>query len=338
MADGDAAENEEEIILPALRRMVSRSEMFEEHLKQHPDKKGLLDRSAFHGIATRLTRMQQKSMRALDYNITDLLLEPAIISDLGGESEDATALLKDLELVYSTVQHLYPKLVDTTTNAPHNIRFGVGDSSATPGGGSCSVCSTVIRFFEDRLPSSFGGRLGAEYDDIVKWSLEKVILYMGHIVRCAAQQKQIKALQDAESGVVAIVTIDYMMKYGETRAREAGREHYGKRGLVVHGAMVTYKKDDGSVVKRICITAPEGDGTQYAAAALAMVDVICLKVIKEDHEFAGVTDIVVLSNNAATYSADVFSVGVFDIAQSHGLRVSAIIDNEAQDGKTELDS
>ena len=187
----------------------------------------------------------------------------AITSDLGGESDEAAdeaaGLVKDLELVYSTVQHLYPKLVDTTTNAPHNISFGVGDSLVTPGGGSCSVCSTVIRFFEERLPSSFGGKLGGKYKDIVKWSLEKVILYMGHVVRCAAQQKQIKTLQSTANSGVAIVTIDYMMKYEETRAREAGREHYGKRGLVVHGAMVTYKKDDGSVVKRICITVPEGD-------------------------------------------------------------------------------
>ena len=87
--------------------MMSRSEMFDEHLKQYPDKKDHLDRSAFHGVAARLTRTQQTSMRALDYNITDLLLEPlarlkAITSDLGGESgeaaDEAAGLLKDLEL------------------------------------------------------------------------------------------------------------------------------------------------------------------------------------------------------------------------------------------------
>ena len=128
------------------------------------------------------------------------------------------------------------------------------------------------------------------------------------------------------------------MKYEESRAREASREHYGKRGLVVHGAMVTYRKDDNSVAKRISITAPEGDGTQDAPAALAMLDVICLKVIKEDPEFADVTDIINLSDNAGTYSADVFSVAAFDIARSHGLRVAGIIHNEAQDWKTELDS
>ena len=102
--------------------------------------------------------------------------------------------------------------------------------------------------------------------------------------------------------------------------------------------MVTYRKADNSVAKRISITAPEGDGTQDAPAALAMLDVICLKVIKEDPEFADVTDIIILSDNAGTYSADVFSVAAFDIARSHGLRVAGIIHNEAQDGKTELDS
>ena len=182
------------------------------------------------------------------------------------------------------------------------------------------------------------GALGTQYGDIIGHSLEKVKLYMGHAVRCAAQQRQIQELQAAAGGGVAVVTIDYMMKYEESRAREASREHYGKRGLVVHGAMVTYKKGDGSIAKRICITVPEGDGTQDAPSALAMLDVICLKVIKEDPDFEGVSAIIILSDNAGTYSADFFSVAAFDVAKSHGLSVAGIIHNEAQDGKTELDS
>ena len=33
-----------------------------------------------------------------------------------------------------------------------------------------------------------------------------------------------------------------------------------------------------------------------------------------------------------------FSVAIFDIARSHGLKIRTILHNEAQDGKTELDS
>ena len=189
---GEVADGDEEIFLPALHRMMSRSEMFDEHLKQHPAKKDHLDRTAFFDVARVLSRTQEKSMRALDYNITDLLLEPkarlkSIISDLAGETDEATVLLKDLDLVYSTVQHLYPKLIGTTTNAPHNIALAVGDAAAEAGGGSYSTCSAVVRFFEERLPAAIGGQLGQQYGDIIGHSLEKVILYMGHALRCATE-------------------------------------------------------------------------------------------------------------------------------------------------------
>ena len=85
------------------------------------------------------------------------------------------------------------------------------------------------------------------------------------------------------------------------------------------------------------ITAPEGDGTQDAPSALAMFDVIC-SIINGDEEFSGSEHLILIMDNAGTYSADVFSVAAFDIARSHGLKIKYILHNEAQDGKTELDS
>ena len=48
--------------------------------------------------------------------------------------------------------------------------------------------------------------------------------------------------------------------------------------------------------------------------------------------------IYLLSDNAGTYSAHIFHVAVFDVVQSYGLQLLGLIHNEAQDGKTELDS
>ena len=81
---------------------------------------------AFNRVATRVTRTQQKSMRTLDYNITDLLYEPrdrikGIIEDLSTSNNDSSQqLLKDIDLVYTTIQHIYPTLIGTTNLAPHN--------------------------------------------------------------------------------------------------------------------------------------------------------------------------------------------------------------------------
>ena len=128
-----------------------------------------------------------------------------------------------------------------------------------------------------------------------------------------------------------------MMKFEECRRRESTRDHYGKRRLVVHGGLIKYERNDSSVVKRIYYTVPEGDGTQDSKAALCNVDVLC-SAIKEDNEFRAVTNIMLLSDNAGTYSSNIFHVAAFDVVKSHGLRLINIIHNEAQDGKTELDS
>ena len=87
----------------------------------------------------------------------------------------------------------------------------------------------------------------------------------------------------------------------------------------------------------MCITAPEGDGTQDAKAALANVDVL-IQIIKEEQHLKDVKNVILLTDNTGTYSANVFHVACFDVVKSHGLNLDGIIHNEAQDGKTELDS
>ena len=70
------------------------------------------------------------------------------------------------------------------------------------------------------------------------------------------------------------------MKFGEENLRELSIEHYGKRGIVVHGSLVKYKRNDGSIFKRVCMLVPEGNGTQDAKSAPANVDVL-VQIIKE---------------------------------------------------------
>ena len=119
-------------------------------------------------------------------------------------------------------------------------------------------------------------------------------------------------------GDVAVITMDYMMKWEEERARESSREHYGRRGIVVHGCLLKYKMDDELMYKRVYLTVPEGDGTQDAKAALCSLDVIC-KAVKDDANLVGVKKLVILSDNAGIYSADLFHVAAFDVVGSHHL-------------------
>ena len=112
---------------------MSKWEMLHDYKIIYPDANQRIKSDAFNRVATRVTRTQQKSMRALDYNITDLLYEPydlikGIIEDLSTADNDSSQqLLKDIDLVYTTIQHIHPTLIGTTNLAPHNLRFGIGN-------------------------------------------------------------------------------------------------------------------------------------------------------------------------------------------------------------------
>ena len=47
------------------------------------------------------------------------------------------------------------------------------------------------------------------------------------------------------------ITIDYVMKHEETRARECSRENCGKREIAVHGALAKHKTNDKDIFKRV---------------------------------------------------------------------------------------
>ena len=336
-------EEDEVFYLPALHRLISRQEIYDRLVEAFPDKRDRLGRASFNQLASRLSRTQAKSLRALDYYITDLLHEPlerlkGLILDVCDDTPERSTVLKDLGLVYSTVQHSFPELLGSSDSSLHSVPFGLGHPDKAGSTGACGTCASIMRFFEDRLPSAMGGVLGREYQDIIDHSRDKALLYMGHSVRCAAQQDRISKLREQAHGNVALLIIDYMMKYEESRFREGSREHYGKRGINVHGAMVEFKDDDtGEEVKRTFMQVPQSDATQDVAAALANFDWIC-KCIREDEKLKPVEWVILQLDNAATYSPDVFSIACFDIARSHGLKVMVLIHNEAQDGKTQLDT
>ena len=139
------------------------------------------------------------------------------------------------------------------------------------------------------------------------------------------------------AGGTLVINMDYMMKHYETRDRESSREHYGKRVIVVYGALAKYKHNDNFLFKRARFMSPERDGTQDAKAALANLDIIC-KCVKQEQIWNNTRNLIILCDNDDTYSAVVFHVAAFDVARSCELKLIGLIHNEDQDGKTELDS
>lgn len=203
--DGDELET---IYLPAFHRKVSRNEMYQKLISRHPNENDRLEVAAFYRVATRVTRTEEKSLRALDYNLTDLLYESEkrlkrIIVDLYERShpQDCTQLIKHLSDIYSAIQHNYPKLIGTSELSPYNIEFAIGHTDATSINGTCPFCETILQFFKERLPNAVDGKIGEHYSDIIDNCLHKAVLYMGHSLRCRVQQLQIKKFNNYQQEI-----------------------------------------------------------------------------------------------------------------------------------------
>ena len=69
-------------------------------------------------------------------------------------------------------------------------------------------------------------------DDMIEHSLHKVLIHMGHVLRCESQNLRMSEVMKQSTGGTLIITIYHMMKHEETRARESSREHYIKRELL----------------------------------------------------------------------------------------------------------
>lgn len=70
----------------------------------------------------------------------------------------------------------------------------------------------------------------------------KVRLYMGHVLRCQLQRQE---FEDAQAQIlvapaehVAIIPMDYKMKYEAKKFRETSQDFFRKRGISWHGSVI----------------------------------------------------------------------------------------------------
>jgi hypothetical protein len=325
--------------LPALLRSVGRPTKWLQYVDEFEagDRMG---QTTFRKLISVLTRKEVVCLRALDYFLADLLLEPferikGILADLIlTDPREKQALLRDLDLVYKTLQHSHGRHVSVESDCTsHNPRFALGHADCTLADGSCSSCAACIRFFDTRLLPV----IPPEFHDIVGHCKDKAVLFMGHTLRAKAQSAAIGALRVAATNVRVHIVIDWMLKFEELRYRESTREHYGKRGMSVHGAALMYFQSDGTVLLLYYHMAVEGDSKQDAAGSLSVVEGI-FSNMKKDPKLSAATHVTIQSDNAANYSSYFFTLFLFILARRYSLTVLAYIHNEAQDGKDIVDS
>ena len=134
---------------------------------------------------------------------------------------------------------------------------------------------------------------------MIDQTLNKVLLYIGHVLWFESHNLRMSEVMKQYTGGTLVITMDYMMKYEETYARDSSHEHHGKRGIVIHRDLAKCKNNDNDLFKRVYCMSLEGDGSQDAKSALAKLDIMC-KCTKQEQIWNNMQNIITLCDNAST--------------------------------------
>ncbi len=139
-----------------------------------------------------------------------------------------------------------------------------------------------------------------------------------------------------------VILLDYKMKFEPVYFREKTVDHYGKRGISWHGAMITF------------YTAVSVDGVRTAVPNRYYMDHIVENESKQDITsvisileaaiiglqkiFPHLTTIYLLSDNMSCYQNTTFLVLIPYLAFYYSICIRRYIHTETEDGKSVLDA
>lgn len=142
---------------------------------------------------------------------------------------------------------------------------------------------------------------------------EKARLYFGHRLRVTNQQSAIQQLLDGMSARCvehsgydeALVTLDFKMKLEPLYFREKTVDHYGKRGISWHGALVQYFEYDESGPHPEAVDQKmyfdhisKEDTKQDRECVISLVEAVLIRLRKD---LSSIRRIAILSDNASCY-------------------------------------
>ena len=176
---------------------------------------------------------------------------------------------------------------------------------------------------------------------------EKFALYQSHQVRVKNQQNRINQMKEEMKQkcketkgkqVIALICIDWKMKWEPFTNRETTTEHYAKRGVSWHGAYILYYKmiDNEVVEKKLYLDQIlNGDNEQNGLSVAAMIEAMIVQI---GAEVKDITEVWLQSDNAACYHVKhmLFSISLMNM--KHKVQITRFIHTETQDGKGLVDA
>lgn len=344
-------------IFPAIIRRRSISAMFEAYVATFDD--STISSTTFYRIAARITAGGTKLRKAVDYVVGFLVNDSFRKLKALGESLDmpSARISEDIDILSSYMKYGFDQRVKDTTCTPcqlHDIGYGLDPKKHHVGTSSiCDDCTAVFHIFAKvrRLLELKGGP--PETLKITDDCSEKARLFFGHRLRVINQQIAVQKLVDAmeercvSTGISgeAIVTLDFKMKLEPLYYREKTVDHYGKRGISWHGALVHYFEFNDDIQHSRSPSATDtkiyydhlslDDSKQDRDSVLSLVEAVIIRLRKD---LPSINCITLLSDNATCYQNWLLPLIVPYLAWIHGITIKRIIHSETQDGKSVLDA
>jgi hypothetical protein len=216
-----------------------------------------VSKSSFHRIISRLTSGGARSRKAVDYvsgflvNDTFDVITQMINAPTVG-NKDAARMTEMLERVRIYLKYGFDYHVKDPTIECRLRLLNHGLSKPNEAVGFvvpvCYMCLQAFSTFE-QLKTLLSGHVSDQsLQHVLSDCSNKAKLYLAHRVRVINQQMAIaQVVQDiradcAVSGCCskALVVVDFKMKQEPMYFREKTVEHYGKRGISWHGAMIQH--------------------------------------------------------------------------------------------------
>lgn len=358
-------------VFPSITRKLSRTHIFDQYIAKIASVSSgpcPISKALFFQIIGMITADEAKIIKSVDYVVGFLvndsfhILLRILEGDNGLNDDNRSHLVVELEAVRSYLKYGFDSRLRCDSGEPcllHHIPFGLvpnqGDSLAASS--ICGDCRFLFGFFSRLKAALVSCNEAAATLRVVDDCALKVKLFLGHRVRVINQQlairKQIeemkqRCLENCGSDE-AVLTIDFKMKLEPLYFREKTVEHYGKRGISLHGCMVqyfTFNSDGGGNAanhdypsvndQRLYFDhISEGDNKQDRESVMSVLEAIFLWLKKD---LPHIKKVILLSDNAACYQNMLPPLVLPLLGFACGIQVTRFMHTETQDGKSPLDA
>lgn len=345
-------------VLPAITRRRSKKNTYEGYVDNIASGEKLLSASTFYRIISAITAGDTKLRKAVDYVVGFLVDDPFellknVVSTLA--YIDVEKLLADMEVVRAYLKYGFDYRVREQPKKCrlHSIEYGLAPPNFVLNDDSlsntiCMDCKRLFHFYDNIKLFLTSSSAHASATDIVDASSEKARLFLGHRLRVVNQQKAIAQLiEDMQKRCLeskwsdeCVITLDFKMKLEPMYFREKTVDHYGKRGMSWHGALVqyfVYDESDTSVTEERLYYdhISTGDTKQDRESTISMIEAVLLRLSKDLRD---VKKIVFISDNATCYQNTLIPLLLPFLSFVYKVEITRYLHTETQDGKSTLDA